>query len=62
MLTDAEFDLYFKATMIVVAVGWALMLFWPFVTDYRRACRVVRDLELMAVADAVFGPDMERIP
>lgn len=59
-LTPAEFDLWWTVVMIGVEVGFAALFIWPFVTDYRRACHQVDDL--MDVADAVFGPDMERIP
>lgn len=59
VLTEAQFDLWWTAVMIAVEVGFAVLFLWPFITDYRRANRLD---DLMDVADAVFGPDMERIP
>lgn len=59
VLTEPQFDLWWTAVMVAVETAWAALLLWPFITDYRQACR---SAGLMAVADAVFGPDMERIP
>lgn len=65
VLSEAEFHLWWCVVMIAVEVAWAGLLVWPFVADYRQACRTARRLDdLMEVAAATeeIGPAWERIP
>lgn len=61
-MTNAQFDLLWTVVMVCVEVAFAALVAWPFVTDYRNARKAGKSDDLMDVADAVFGPAMERVP